>query len=445
MSPATPKLKIQTAIRRCAFKVPSNAKYQCQKPGELMQLHLNIWYCRFHDRHAKDRCQAFAEWEGSGAYAQCTGLAKFVDHKTKKKVCGQHYTLKKEEEKKTKRREEERQKQTEEKERINGVERKEEMVTEQRPLKVAEEEQSNEVEVGQVDNTETEDGLAEVHKTEVTGEGRVEEKETHEDQEKDIETAIVEQDEDVDTEEETINELETKEEEARGEVESAEEETPKFVEAKTIEDPKTKEVETVEIDEAMNEEIEDTQTEVVEDAGVADPERTKTTESETNSHEATTELQEQEPCTSSATSTIPPSPAPSTPITESAPVVGPPLKIQTSFEKPTSPQKPTLSENQTLVSPRRSVFASRPLSFLLQSPNEESIFAGSKHIAAMYEQCNVCLEKHSVEYMRQVEPCKHRYLHACLKAAFRKGTFRRYNCTSCEAWITEVKKKHAET
>lgn len=62
------------APRRCTFKQPNNDKYQCQKAGDKYQPEMNRWYCRFHDRHAKDRCQVLVEWAGKGA--QCENMGR---------------------------------------------------------------------------------------------------------------------------------------------------------------------------------------------------------------------------------------------------------------------------------------------------------------------------------------------------------------------------------
>lgn len=77
------------SIRRCAFKLPKNNKYQCQKPGDNYQLRLSLWYCRRHDRHAQDRCQVLVEWAGKGV--QCEKLGH-LDGVTGKRLCDLHKT-----------------------------------------------------------------------------------------------------------------------------------------------------------------------------------------------------------------------------------------------------------------------------------------------------------------------------------------------------------------
>jgi hypothetical protein len=76
-------------IRRCAFKLPKNNKYQCQKPGDKHQPRLSLWYCRRHDRHAQDRCQVLVEWAGKDV--QCEKLGH-LDGDTGKRLCDLHKT-----------------------------------------------------------------------------------------------------------------------------------------------------------------------------------------------------------------------------------------------------------------------------------------------------------------------------------------------------------------
>ncbi|KAF9692489.1 hypothetical protein EKO04_009739 [Ascochyta lentis] len=73
-------------INRCAYKLP-NDKYQCQKTGDKLQPHLNLWYCHYHDCHAQDRCQTLIEWAGMGA--QCEQLGVW-DDELGMKVCEWH-------------------------------------------------------------------------------------------------------------------------------------------------------------------------------------------------------------------------------------------------------------------------------------------------------------------------------------------------------------------
>jgi len=62
-----------------------------------------------------------------------------------------------------------------------------------------------------------------------------------------------------------------------------------------------------------------------------------------------------------------------------------------------------------------------------------------EHIAAMYVQCNICLEKHAAAVMSSVPSCGHLYRGLCLDVALRKGDARRYNCSGCRAWIATLR------
>lgn len=59
----------------------------------------------------------------------------------------------------------------------------------------------------------------------------------------------------------------------------------------------------------------------------------------------------------------------------------------------------------------------------------------TERIAALYKQCNICLEKHNLIDMREVEPCGHEYKEACLRHLLRRRGARRFNCTSCAGWL----------
>jgi hypothetical protein len=82
------KMPLRTAAtRRCGFKLPKNDKYQCQKAGDKFQSIVKLWYCTRHDSHAQYRCQFLVEWAGKGA--QCEQLGVF--HKRSgKKLCERH-------------------------------------------------------------------------------------------------------------------------------------------------------------------------------------------------------------------------------------------------------------------------------------------------------------------------------------------------------------------
>ena len=59
----------------------------------------------------------------------------------------------------------------------------------------------------------------------------------------------------------------------------------------------------------------------------------------------------------------------------------------------------------------------------------------TEHPAALYKQCNICLEQHNLLDMSGVEPCGHGYREACLRDLVRRRGARRFNCTSCAAWL----------
>jgi hypothetical protein len=74
-------------MRRCAFKVPKNERYQCQKAGDKHQLNIDLWYCSFHDLHAQDRCQVLVQWAGMGAQCEQLGV---LDEDSGVKLCELH-------------------------------------------------------------------------------------------------------------------------------------------------------------------------------------------------------------------------------------------------------------------------------------------------------------------------------------------------------------------
>lgn len=59
-------------------------------------------------------------------------------------------------------------------------------------------------------------------------------------------------------------------------------------------------------------------------------------------------------------------------------------------------------------------------------------------IAAMYVQCNICLEEHEAIVMNSVPGCGHKYRGLCLIAALSRSDTRRYNCSGCRKWIAEA-------
>lgn len=57
------------------------------------------------------------------------------------------------------------------------------------------------------------------------------------------------------------------------------------------------------------------------------------------------------------------------------------------------------------------------------------------HIAALYMQCNICLERHNATDMRQITSCGHQYKDSCLQDFLRRKGVRRYNCAGCRSWL----------
>jgi hypothetical protein len=66
-------------------------------------------------------------------------------------------------------------------------------------------------------------------------------------------------------------------------------------------------------------------------------------------------------------------------------------------------------------------------------------------IAAMYQECNICFEKHNANMMKPVQECGHQYRELCLQKVLRSGTSRVYNCSSCRAWMCNMLKQREET
>lgn len=64
-----------------------------------------------------------------------------------------------------------------------------------------------------------------------------------------------------------------------------------------------------------------------------------------------------------------------------------------------------------------------------------------EHIAALYSQCNICLEKHNSADMKKIESCGHQYRESCLQDFLRREGVRKYNCTGCASWM----RAHQET
>jgi hypothetical protein len=58
-----------------------------------------------------------------------------------------------------------------------------------------------------------------------------------------------------------------------------------------------------------------------------------------------------------------------------------------------------------------------------------------EHIAALYLQCNICLDDHSAADMNKIEDCGHQYKESCLQDFLRRKGVRKYNCTGCWSWL----------
>jgi hypothetical protein len=58
-----------------------------------------------------------------------------------------------------------------------------------------------------------------------------------------------------------------------------------------------------------------------------------------------------------------------------------------------------------------------------------------EHIAALYLQCNICLENHNTADMNKIEGCGHQYKESCLQDFLRRKGVRKYNCTGCWSWL----------
>ena len=63
-------------------------------------------------------------------------------------------------------------------------------------------------------------------------------------------------------------------------------------------------------------------------------------------------------------------------------------------------------------------------------------------IADMYVQCCVCLEEHTQKHMRQIDLCKHQYRNLCLRKILKSSGMRQYNCVGCREWMNVSRKKH---
>jgi hypothetical protein len=101
---------------------------------------------------------------------------------------------------------------------------------------------------------------------------------------------------------------------------------------------------------------------------------------------------------------------------------------------PTPPDSPPSSRRLPLpVAPLNGGKRSALAAVIVDEPQIDD------RIAAMYVQCNVCLEKHPAAVMRSVPGCGHQYRGLCVDSALRRGIMRRYNCSKCREWLMELK------
>ncbi|KAJ4344669.1 uncharacterized protein N0V89_012413 [Didymosphaeria variabile] len=68
--------------------MPKNPQYECPRTGNMYQESGDVYYCSFHDRYAKDRCQAFFDFGGCGM--QCPELHTMINDETGRKYCDKH-------------------------------------------------------------------------------------------------------------------------------------------------------------------------------------------------------------------------------------------------------------------------------------------------------------------------------------------------------------------
>ncbi|KAL5391427.1 hypothetical protein DPSP01_001295 [Paraphaeosphaeria sporulosa] len=71
-----------------------------------------------------------------------------------------------------------------------------------------------------------------------------------------------------------------------------------------------------------------------------------------------------------------------------------------------------------------------------QKPEYELVLLfQNEHIAALYKQCNICLESHDAADMKKIASCGHQYRESCLQDFPRRKGVRRYNCAGCRTWL----------
>ena len=68
--------------------MPHNSQYSCPRRGNMYQNQECGFFCSYHDRFSKTRCQAYFEFRDSGM--QCSEIRSTIDAKTGKLLCAKH-------------------------------------------------------------------------------------------------------------------------------------------------------------------------------------------------------------------------------------------------------------------------------------------------------------------------------------------------------------------
>lgn len=431
------------AIRRCGFKLPTNDKYQCQKAGDKFQPMVKLWYCRFHDHHAQDRCQVLVEWAGKDA--QCEQLGSF-DESNGKKLCEWHTVQSK---------------------RDNWLERWHGLSTKRKDS--TQTSIDHEVELERQDaaipDDSTPDDVAPPPLSPSDG------------TEDAIKQAPL-----IDTEPHSLltqSRIPEQEPPAGEQFSDAKEfldDSDSKPAGSNEEDPTITAIERTSASHLTPTFEDDTIGEskaLVAASPLVTDNAFREVKTPTNDRGAGLDTTDQSESTTTAVvrnSTLLPLPT-SNKITAAAKdpeVRGPPdesrnqggaphiridslspffssrLRVwDTEVSTPTSTtheahegleRSPQSTKEAYGTTPPRQLVHAR-ISFLNALRDQQA--SNSNRIAAVYAQCCVCLEKHGELNMRQVESCKHRYRDLCLRKATRIGSLRRFNCSSCRMWMAE--------
>ncbi|KAF2645741.1 hypothetical protein P280DRAFT_532083 [Massarina eburnea CBS 473.64] len=305
-----------TAFERCAFKMRKNPKYECAREGKMYQSHFGFWYCAFHDEQAKDRCQAFLRYQGSGM--QCSMVGSHLDEAKGLKYCARHLPSR--------------------------------VVSKSGTLK----------NWGAPDNSTMDEGKS------------------------------------PPSENITLNQKDR-------------------IDHPTLEGGKKE----PSLDESVKDcvkmfsgvVISRSRNEKSEEAKEDEEKRQRMQEGKNSIHR-----RERRPRIS---------------LTEG--ILHRLISLETGIqsEKPNSNSPPN-------TSPRPGSSLSRMESFKAMKPEQER-----PHIATMYVQCNICLEKHASTAMSKIDPCGHLFREACLQQVLRRGNGRRYNCSSCRDWMVHMQENHS--